>query len=84
MAACGHTKEQKPHWMQVFGSHWGTMMAMLRFSYWVVAVGYTPPSGMAEVGSSSPRPAIISPKTSFTKAGALAGTGALVCRVEVT
>ena len=37
MAACGQTSEHLPHWMQRAGSQTGMSMAMLRFSYWVVA-----------------------------------------------
>ena len=84
MAPCGHTSEQKPHWIHASLSQQGTCKAMLRFSYCVVPVGNTPPSGILLVGNSSPRPAIISPNTSCTKAGAVAGTGALVCSLEET
>ncbi len=46
--AWGQTREQRPHWMQFFGIHSGTRTAILRFSYWVVAVGQVPSSGIWE------------------------------------
>ena len=47
---------------------------MLRFSYWVVPLGYVPSTGIALTGSSSPRPAIIVAVTVCTKSGAKSGT----------
>ena len=60
--------------MQVALFHSGTLMAMLRFSYWVVAVGQVPSSGMAETGRLSPSWRIITAVTSLTNCGADAAT----------
>src|SRR3989338_4730668 len=80
MAACGHTREHCPHWMQVSASHWGTCTAMLRFSYWVVAVGQVPSAGIWETLMEAPFPSIIRAVTSLTKVGALSGTvGGIAC-----
>ena len=81
MTACGQTMEHSPHWMQVSGSQTGISSAMLRFSYFVVADGQVPSTGNFDTGICSPRPAMISPITSFTKAGESAGTGASMCRL---
>ena len=70
IAACGQTSEHRPHWMQIFGSQIGISWAMLRFSYFVVAVGNVPSTGMALTGSWSPLPAMIMPGTRWTKSGA--------------
>ncbi len=49
--------------MQTSGSQTGTSLARLRFSHWVVPVGYVPSLGKALTGRRSPRPAMISPST---------------------
>src|SRR5210317_775115 len=74
IAACGQTREQRPHWMQFSGFHTGTCTAILRFSYWVVPVGQVPSAGIWETLISSPLPWIILAVTSLTKSGASAGT----------
>ena len=62
MVACGQTITHLPHWMQIVGSHTGISSARLRFSHCAVPVGKVPSHGNALTGSSSPRPAMISPK----------------------
>src|SRR6266498_5017459 len=71
MAACGQTMAHLPHWMQPETSHTGISWARLRFSYFVVPSGNVPSHGMAETGTSSPRPAMISKRTSFTNWGVM-------------
>ena len=42
IAAWGQTREQRLHWMQAVGSHWGTWMASRRLSYLEVPLGQVP------------------------------------------
>jgi len=56
---------------------------MLRFSYLVVPTGKVPSSGIAETGSQSPRPAMISAVTLRTNSGASSGTGGAILIVLV-
>ena len=75
MTPCGQTKLQLPHWMQMSGSHTGTISEMLRFSQrGGAATARCRPSGSAQTGSSSPRPAIIIAVTFRTNSGASSGT----------
>src|SRR6185369_7936559 len=57
-----------PHWMQIFSSHTGMSMAMLRFSYWLVAVGNVPSAGVFETGHDDAR-------NILDEFGSLAGDG---------
>ena len=59
MTAWGQTSAHFEHWMQMAGSQTGISCARLRFSYWVVPLGYVPSMGMALTGRLSPRRAII-------------------------
>ena len=61
IAACGHTNEHWPHWMQSLESQTGMSWAMLRFSYCVVgrrerAVGAVGKSTHRQIGRPDWRP----------------------------
>ena len=57
---------------------------MLRFSYWVVAVGQVPSAGTRLTGRLSPLPAIRVAVTLRTKSGAVSGTTGGRSRLLVT
>ncbi len=84
ITAWGQTMVQLPHWMQMSWFQTGIFSAILRFSYFVVPVGKVPSSGSLDTGIFSPLAAMISPITSLTKAGAVAGTGARILVLELT
>ena len=83
IAAWGQTREHLPHWMQSAGSHEGMSMAMLRFSYCVVALGNVPSSLMADTGRLSPSSIIMGPSMSLTNSGASSATGGSMSNVLV-
>ena len=70
--------------MQIFGSQIGISNAMLRFSYFAVAVGKVPSTGIALTGSRSPLPAMIMPVTRSTKSGTSPQTAGSRLKVLVT
>src|SRR5262249_49798564 len=74
MVACGQTNAHWLHWMQIFRSHTGMSIAMLRFSHFAVATGHVPSAGNALTGNRSPLPAIMTAVTFCTKSGALVET----------
>src|ERR1700739_4154845 len=74
MTACEQTKLHCPHWMQMSGSHTGTVSARLRFSNAEVPEGKVPSTGIRLTGISSPRASNILAVTLRTNSGAPAGT----------
>ena len=56
MTAWGQTMAHRLHWAHLVPSHWGTVMAMPRFSKAAEPAGYTPSarSAKADTGRSSP------------------------------
>src|SRR5271157_366902 len=75
MVACGQSREHRWHWMHTAGFHTGTFSAILRFSYWVVAVGQMPSAGICETLMVCPICLRRVPITCLTNSGASSGTG---------